>query len=60
VSVWSTIRGYVVRQGEVDEDRAGVKLAAAGAALELLAEEMRAMKGQGLEQAPHRTEASIG
>jgi PncC family amidohydrolase len=60
VSVWSTIRGCVVRQGEVDEDRAGVKLAAAGAALELLAEEMRAMKGQALDQAPNRTEASIG
>lgn len=61
VSVWTSSRGYAVRQGEVEEDRTGVKLAAAGAALELLAEEMRAISNERLDAARRsRAEASIG
>ena len=61
VAVWSALRGSVVRRGEVDEDREGVKQVAAGAALELLSEELRAIHGQGLAPARcTRTEAWIG
>jgi nicotinamide-nucleotide amidase len=61
VAVWSSMRGYVVRSSEIDEDREGVKAVAARTAMELLAQEMRAIRGQGL--APGRctrTEAWIG
>lgn len=61
VSVWTSWRGYAVRRGEVEEDRTGVKLAAAGAALELLGEEMRAIREQGQEPVDKsRTEARVG